>query len=71
MSRELLPHVAVIYGASGDLTKSKLLPAFLHLWHQRMLPEGFALVRHPRGRLGTRSRGASSTTRVDSTSRAR
>ena len=48
MSRELLPHVAVIYGASGDLTKRKLLPAFWHLWHQRMLPEGFALVGYAR-----------------------
>jgi glucose-6-phosphate 1-dehydrogenase len=48
MSRELLPHVAVIYGASGDLAKRKLLPAFWHLWHQRMLPEGFALVGYAR-----------------------
>jgi glucose-6-phosphate 1-dehydrogenase len=48
MSRELLPHVAVIFGASGDLTKRKLLPAFWHLWHQRMLPEGFALVGYAR-----------------------
>jgi glucose-6-phosphate 1-dehydrogenase len=48
MSQELLPHVAVIYGASGDLTKRKLLPAFWHLWRQHMLPEGFALVGYAR-----------------------
>jgi glucose-6-phosphate 1-dehydrogenase len=48
MSRELLPQVAVIFGASGDLTKRKLLPAFWHLWRQRMLPEAFALVGYAR-----------------------
>jgi glucose-6-phosphate 1-dehydrogenase len=48
MARELLPQVAVIFGASGDLTKRKLLPAFWHLWLQGRLPKGFALVGYAR-----------------------
>ncbi len=28
MRREILPQAVVIFGASGDLTKRKLLPAF-------------------------------------------
>ena len=44
MAKELLPQAAVIFGASGDLTKRKLLPAFWHLWRQGRLPKGFALV---------------------------
>ncbi len=46
--RELQPQAAVIFGASGDLTKRKLLPAFWHLFAQGMLPEGFALVGYAR-----------------------
>lgn len=34
----------VIFGASGDLTRRKLLPAFYHLFLEGMLPKGFALV---------------------------
>ena len=34
----------VIFGASGDLTKRKLLPALYHLAQQGLLPKGFALV---------------------------
>jgi glucose-6-phosphate 1-dehydrogenase len=48
MAKELLPQVAVIFGASGDLTKRKLLPAFWHLWLQGLLPKGFALVGYAR-----------------------
>jgi glucose-6-phosphate 1-dehydrogenase len=48
VAKERLPHVAVIFGASGDLTKRKLLPAFWHLWRQQMLPEAFALVGYAR-----------------------
>jgi glucose-6-phosphate 1-dehydrogenase len=48
MAKELPPHVAVIFGATGDLTKRKLLPAFWHLWRQGMLPEAFALVGYAR-----------------------
>ena len=53
MAKELLPQAAVIYGASGDLTKRKLLPAFWHLWLQRRLPKGFALVGYARSAMTT------------------
>src|SRR6201985_3768509 len=38
------PCVVVIFGASGDLTKRKLLPALFHLKQQNLLPEEFAVV---------------------------
>ena len=34
----------VIFGASGDLTKRKLLPSLYHLAKKELLPEDFALV---------------------------
>jgi glucose-6-phosphate 1-dehydrogenase len=34
----------VIFGASGDLTKRKLIPALYYLAKQRLLPKGFAVV---------------------------
>lgn len=34
----------VIFGASGDLTKRKLLPSLYHLAKKRLLPDEFALV---------------------------
>jgi glucose-6-phosphate 1-dehydrogenase len=36
--------VIVIFGASGDLTKRKLLPALFHLEQQGLLPKEFAVV---------------------------
>ena len=38
------PCVLVIFGASGDLTKRKLLPAIYSLALRRLLPENFAVV---------------------------
>jgi glucose-6-phosphate 1-dehydrogenase len=38
------PCVLVIFGASGDLTRRKLLPALYALAYRRLLPEGFAVV---------------------------
>ncbi len=38
------PCAAVIFGASGDLTKRKLLPALYALAYRRLLPEAFAIV---------------------------
>jgi glucose-6-phosphate 1-dehydrogenase len=38
------PAVVVIFGASGDLTKRKLLPALFHLEQSGLLPEQFAVV---------------------------
>jgi glucose-6-phosphate 1-dehydrogenase len=38
------PCIVVIFGASGDLTKRKLLPALFHLEQQGLLPKDFAVV---------------------------
>jgi len=38
------PCVMVIFGASGDLTKRKLLPALLNLAEEGLLPKDFAIV---------------------------
>ena len=42
--REPDPCALVIYGASGDLTKRKLIPALYSLAFRRMLPDRFAVV---------------------------
>jgi len=36
--------ILVIFGASGDLTKRKLIPALYDLYTQKLLPEKFAVV---------------------------
>ena len=36
-------HIIVIFGASGDLTKRKLIPALFHLYIQKLLPDNFAI----------------------------
>ncbi|QHS53380.1 glucose-6-phosphate dehydrogenase [Edaphobacter sp. 12200R-103] len=38
------PCIVVIFGASGDLTKRKLLPALYHLEQGGLLPEDFAVL---------------------------
>src|ERR1700677_2638793 len=38
------PTVVVIFGASGDLTKRKLLPALFHLEQSNLLPSEFSVV---------------------------
>jgi glucose-6-phosphate 1-dehydrogenase len=38
------PTVVVIFGASGDLTKRKLLPALFHLEQAGLLPEEFGII---------------------------
>jgi glucose-6-phosphate 1-dehydrogenase len=47
------PHacVLVIFGASGDLTKRKLIPALYNLALERRLPERFAVVGYARSEL--------------------
>jgi glucose-6-phosphate 1-dehydrogenase len=37
-------HILVIFGASGDLTKRKLIPALADLFEQNLLPEKFAVL---------------------------
>ena len=46
--RHAAPQAIVIFGASGDLTRRKLLPAFFHLYLEGMLPEEFAIVGYAR-----------------------
>ena len=38
------PSIMVIFGATGDLSGRKLLPALYNLAKQRLLPAGFAVV---------------------------
>lgn len=40
----MTPHIFVIFGASGDLTARKLIPAFYHLYEGGYLAENFALL---------------------------
>ncbi len=42
--RPVAPTALVIFGASGDLTKRKLVPAVYNLALSRLLPTRFALV---------------------------
>jgi len=37
-------HILVIFGASGDLTKRKLIPALYELYQQKLLSEKFAIL---------------------------
>ncbi len=46
------PGILVIFGASGDLTKRKLLPALYHLEQSGLLPSKFAIVGVARRPLG-------------------
>jgi glucose-6-phosphate 1-dehydrogenase len=46
------PGIMVIFGASGDLTKRKLLPALFHLEQNGLLPKNFAIVGVARRPLG-------------------
>ena len=36
--------IMVIFGASGDLTKRKLIPALFELYKQNVLPDKFAIL---------------------------
>src|SRR5205085_12342872 len=39
-----MPHTLVIFGASGDLTSRKLIPALYSLYHKQRLPKGTRIV---------------------------
>lgn len=36
--------ILVIFGASGDLTQRKLIPAIYNLWNKKLLPEKFMVI---------------------------
>ena len=38
------PQVLIIFGASGDLTRRKLIPAVFDLFRRKMLPENYAIL---------------------------
>ncbi len=44
LERTVDPCTVVIFGASGDLAKRKLLPALYRLVQERLLPAEFAIV---------------------------
>src|SRR6266540_3244308 len=44
LERTAEPCVIVIFGATGDLTKRKLVPALYRLAQQRLIPAEFAIV---------------------------
>lgn len=46
--RRVPPCTIVIFGANGDLTKRKLLPALYRLAYDRRIPPGFAIVGNSR-----------------------
>ena len=43
-ARDIDPVVFVIFGASGDLTRRKLIPAIYDLFKHKLLPDNFALL---------------------------
>src|SRR5687767_10653210 len=45
------PCIMVIFGASGDLTKRKLIPALYNLKHSNCLPDNFAVLGLARGEM--------------------
>ncbi|MGI8426164.1 MAG: glucose-6-phosphate dehydrogenase [Actinomycetota bacterium] len=45
------PQVVVLFGASGDLTGRKAMPAFYNLYCQNLLPERFAIVGYGRSEI--------------------
>jgi glucose-6-phosphate 1-dehydrogenase len=44
MNRAKDPCVFVLFGATGDLSRRKLLPALFRLFAERLLPENFAII---------------------------
>ena len=53
LARAKKPHACVvtIFGASGDLTKRKLIPALYNLALEKRLPERFAVVGYARSEM--------------------
>src|SRR3989344_9561719 len=42
------PFVMIIFGATGDLSHSKLIPGLLSLYNKKMLPKEFFIVGYSR-----------------------
>jgi len=43
VERQLEPCTLVILGASGDLTRRKLVPGLFNLYHTKVLPDPFVI----------------------------
>ena len=52
LERTAEPCVVVIFGATGDLTRRKLLPALFRLAQQRLVPSEFAILGTARAAMG-------------------
>ncbi|HLZ07384.1 MAG TPA: glucose-6-phosphate dehydrogenase, partial [Chloroflexota bacterium] len=52
LERTPAPCVMVIFGATGDLTKRKLIPALYNLSRERFVPGGFSVVGYARRPVG-------------------
>ncbi len=48
VTRKPDPFVMVVFGASGDLTRRKLMPAIFQLWCENHLPESTAIIGYSR-----------------------
>jgi glucose-6-phosphate 1-dehydrogenase len=55
VNKEVEPCTVVIFGASGDLTARKLIPALYHLTKDRLMPEDFRIVGFARREKSTAS----------------
>ncbi len=53
IQRAAEPCAMVLFGASGDLARRKLIPALFNLWLQQLLPPGFTLLGTSRTEMGT------------------
>ncbi len=49
------PFTLVIFGASGDLTRRKLIPAVYGLFRDGLLPDEFSLIGYARSRMSDES----------------
>lgn len=47
------PQIVVVFGASGDLTKRKAIPALYNLYRENLLPRNFAVVGYARTPMST------------------
>ncbi|HKV42414.1 MAG TPA: glucose-6-phosphate dehydrogenase [Blastocatellia bacterium] len=45
------PCTVVLFGASGDLTKRKLIPALFSLWQKQLLSPGFSVIGYARTKM--------------------
>ena len=55
MEMEPLTRGIVIFGATGDLCKRKLIPALHKLWEKDLLPNGFVITGAARRDIGVKA----------------